>query len=251
VPTKIAALGDRDTAYLTHREVDAAMRLAPADIEIRWLPTDGARIDAFDGVWVLPGTPYRDEGAVYAAIRFAREQGMPILGTCGGFQHMAVEFARNAAGIAGAGHAETDPDGESVVVGALACSLVGEERTVTAVPGTRLAALCGTEPFTGFHWCNYGLADGYADRLAAAGLVIGAHADDAGVEAFELPAHPFYLATLFQPQVGSSERDELHPVIAALVEASARRARAAPEAPARGSIPPIAPPRRARGAAPR
>jgi CTP synthase (UTP-ammonia lyase) len=136
-------------------------------------------------------------------------------------------------------------------VGALACSLVGEERTVSAVPGTRLAALCGTEPFTGFHWCNYGLADGYADRLAAAGLVIGAHADDAGVEAFELPAHPFYLATLFQPQVGSSERDELHPVIAALVEASARRARAAPEAPARGSIPPIAPPRRARGAAPR
>lgn len=219
MPT-IAALGDRDPAHLTHREIDAAMRLAPAGVEIRWVATDGASIDAFDGLWVLPGTPYRDDGAVYAAIQFAREVGMPILGTCGGFQYMAIEFARNVAGIAGAAHAETDPHSETAVVGALACSLVGERRTVTGVPGTRLAALCGVEPFTGFHWCGYGLADGYVDRLAAAGLVLGAFAEDAGVEAFELPGHPFYLATLFQPQVGSSERAELHPVLTGLVEAS-------------------------------
>jgi hypothetical protein len=57
VPTRIAALEDRDPAHLTHREIDAAMRLAPASVEIRWVPTDGARIDAFVGVWVLPGTP--------------------------------------------------------------------------------------------------------------------------------------------------------------------------------------------------
>lgn len=199
------------------------MRLAPAGVEIRWVPTVGAGIEAFDGLWVLPGTPYRDAQAVYEAIRFAREEGMPILGTCGGFQHMAVEFARNVAGIPGAGHAESDADSEAVVVGPLACGLVGEERTVTAVPGTYLAALCGTEPFTGFHWCSYGLAGGYTDRLGAAGLVIGAFAPDAGVEAFELPDHPFYLATLFQPQVGSSERTELHPLLAGLVEASRRR----------------------------
>jgi CTP synthase (UTP-ammonia lyase) len=226
VPIVIAALGDRDPAQFTHQEIDAAMRLAPTGVEIRWVPTtSGARIDAFDGLWVLPGTPYRDDDAVYAAIRFAREEGMPVLGTCGGFQYMAVEFARNVAGIAGAGHAEADPEGDAIVVAQLACSLVGEERTVTAVPGTRAAALCGTEPFTGFHWCRYGLAGAYADRLAAAGLVIGAHAEDAGVEAFELPEHPFYLATLFQPQVGSSTRSQPHPVLAGLIEASRDAAR--------------------------
>jgi CTP synthase (UTP-ammonia lyase) len=216
----IAALGDRDLAYLTHREIDAAIALAPPDVEIRWLPTEGARIDAFDAVWVLPGTPYRDDDSVNAAIRLAREQGMPILGTCGGFQYMAVEFARNAAGIGGAGHAETDPDAEAIVVGKLACSLVGEERTVSVVPGTRLASICGLSPFVGFHWCSYGLAADHVDRLADAGLVISARAEDAGVEAFELPAHPFYLATLFQPQVGSSTRSSLHPVLEALVEAT-------------------------------
>jgi CTP synthase (UTP-ammonia lyase) len=218
--TTIAALGDRDPAYLTHREIDAAMCLVPDGVEIRWLPTEGARIDAFDGVWVLPGTPYRDDDAVAVAIRSAREEGMPILGTCGGFQYMAVELARNVAGIAGAGHEELDPDAEELVVGRLACSLIGEERAVAAVPGTRLASLCGLEPFAGFHYCNYGLREGQVDRLVAAGLVVAAYAEDAGVEAFELPGHPFYLATLFQPQVGSSIRRSLHPVLGALVEAS-------------------------------
>jgi CTP synthase (UTP-ammonia lyase) len=225
--TAIAALGDRDVSFLTHREIDAAIALEP---RIRWVATDGGdvdRIDAFDGLWVLPGTPYRDDAAVMAAIRFAREQGMPVLGTCGGCQYMAVEFARNAAGIAGAAHAETDPDGETLVAAALACSLVGQERTVVPVPGTRLAALCGSEPFTGFHYCNYGLAPGIEERLEAAGLVIAAHAQDAGVEAFELPDHPFYMATLFQPQVGSSRAEAVHPLLAALVASAGSAAQRA------------------------
>jgi CTP synthase (UTP-ammonia lyase) len=210
VPPAIAALGDRSTSYLTHREIDATIALAP---QIRWVGTEDARLDGYDGVWVVPGTPYRDEEAVMEAIRFARAEGMPILGTCGGFQHMAVEYARNVLGIAGAAHAETEPDGDTIVVGALACSLVGQERIVTPVPGTRLAAICGSEPFAGFHFCNYGLAANLP------GLVVSAHADDAGVEAFELPDHPFYLATLFQPQVGTAERGSLHPVLGALLAA--------------------------------
>ena len=52
--------------------------------------------------------------------------------------------------------------------------------------------------------------------------MISAHAEDAGVEAFELPDHPFYVATLFQPQVGSSERGALHPLLTALVQAASR-----------------------------
>ena len=53
----IAALGDRNPEYLTHREIDATIALAP---QIRWVATEDARIDGYDGVWVVPGTPYRD-----------------------------------------------------------------------------------------------------------------------------------------------------------------------------------------------
>jgi CTP synthase (UTP-ammonia lyase) len=220
----IAAVGDRNPSYLTHREIDATIALEP---RIRWVATPDVRLDGFDALWVVPGTPYRDDDAVLEAIRFAREEGMPILGTCGGFQYMAVEYARNALGIAGAAHAETDPNGETLVVEPLACSLVGQERTVVPVPGTRLAAICGDEPFTGFHYCSYGLATDLD------GWVVAARADDAGVEAVELPEHPFYMATLFQPQVGTADSGVVHPLIAALVSAAGTSRRAGtPSSPA-------------------
>ncbi len=61
------------------------------------------------------------------------------------------------------------------------------------------------------------------DRRAATAKTTSAHAD-AGVEAFELPGHPFYLATLFQPPVGSLARGELHPLLAALATTLGGRA---------------------------
>ena len=77
-------------------------------------------LDEFDALWIVPGTPYRDDRPVFAAIERARREGVPILGTCGGFQHMVVEFARNAAGIADAGHAESEPDAGALVIAPLA-----------------------------------------------------------------------------------------------------------------------------------
>jgi CTP synthase (UTP-ammonia lyase) len=49
-------------------------------------------------------------------------------------------------------------------------------------------------------------------------VVISAHAPDAGVEGIELPGHPFFVATLFQPQVGALAGRPLHPLIAAFLE---------------------------------
>jgi len=220
---RIAVLGDRNLDQVTHRELEAALRLFPEWAHGEWLATNAAdlhaRLGAADGLWVAPGTPYRDDDAVYEAIRRAREGGQPLLGTCGGFQYTVVELARGLAGI-DAAHAETDPDAAALVAAPLTCSLVGETRTVTCVPGTRVGALCGTEPFAGFHWCNYGLAPPFEDVLVDAGVVIAARAPDAGVEAIELPGHPFFVATLFQPQVGSLAGGPLHPLIAAFLEAA-------------------------------
>ena len=94
----IAALGDRDLGYLTHREIDAAMRLVPDGVDLRWVATDSEearRIDSFDGLWVLPGTPYRDDEAVYAAIRFGRH---PRSGPCRD-QAKRREGRRRSAGV--------------------------------------------------------------------------------------------------------------------------------------------------------
>jgi CTP synthase (UTP-ammonia lyase) len=219
----IALLGDFDPNLFTHRELGNAVALLPDDIEVRWVASEDARAETLednDGLWVFPGSPYRDDDAVDAAIAWALRSRTPFLGTCSGFQYACVVLARELAGIAGARHAERDPGAPDPVVIPLACSLVGQEREVQCVPGTRLAALLGSEPFTGFHWCGYGLADSFIDRLVAAGVVVSAHAPDAGVEAIELSDHPFFMATLFQPQVGSRADRPLHPLILAFLDAA-------------------------------
>lgn len=226
----IGLLGDLNTEQVTHRELVAAVRLLPADVEVRWIGTnDGAvarELSAVDGLWVMSGSPYRDDDAVEAAIGWAFESGTPFLGMCSGLQYALVVLARRLAGIA-AMHAERDPDAPSPVIAPLACSLIGEEREVRSVPGTRLAGIVGTDPFIGFHWCNYGLAESYESALEAAGVVISARAPDAGVEAIELEGHPFFIGTLFQPQVGALSGQALHPLISAFVDAARSAVRTA------------------------
>jgi CTP synthase (UTP-ammonia lyase) len=220
---RIVVLGDRDPRYVTHRELDAALSLFPEGARVGWTGTDeraARRLDDACGVWLVPGSPYRDDAAAYAAIRHCLATSTPFLGTCAGFQYACVELARFRAGLHSACHAESAPSGDDLVVQPLSCTLYGERRLVTPVPGTRLARLCGDEPFEGFHWCGYGLAEQYVPLLTRYGVTVGARAADVGVEAIELGDHPFFVATAFQPQVGTSETKSLHPLIRAFVDAA-------------------------------
>lgn len=223
MPATLALLGDLDLDLPTHRELAAAVALLPPEVEAAWVGTDasGARaLEGIDGLWVIPGSPYRDDDAVDEAIAWALDAGVPFLGTCGGFQYAALAIARRRGGWEDAVHAEVAPADPDPAVAPLACSLVGRERTVRCVPGTRLAEICGTAPFAGFHWCSYGLSPALVAALERAGAVISAHAPDAGAEGLEVPGHPFFLATLFQPQAGALAGRPLHPLIAAFALAA-------------------------------
>jgi CTP synthase (UTP-ammonia lyase) len=226
--TTVLAIGDRDPRQLTHRELDAAFALIGDDVDCAWVASDSAaarELERADGIWLLPGSPYRDDDAADATIVHCLRSGTPYLGTCAGFQYACVQLAITLGGRAGAAHAERDPDADAPIVERLACSLYGEWRTVTPVPGTRLAAICGEAPFEGFHWCGFGVAPPAAELLRDAGVTLAAHAPDAGVEAIELADHPFFVATAFQPQAGAGDGDELHPLITAFLDAAALHAR--------------------------
>ena len=67
-------------------------------------------------MWCVPGSPYHSAEGALAAIRFAREKRRVFLGTCGGFQHALIEFARNVLGVSQAEHAETAPTAPDLVV---------------------------------------------------------------------------------------------------------------------------------------
>jgi CTP synthase (UTP-ammonia lyase) len=227
---RIVVLGDHNDNFSTHRELDAALARLPADVEARWVASDaheaaavGASAGA-DGVWIAPGGPYRDNAAVLAAIGRAREAGVPLLGTCSGFQFAAMELGAALAGVDAPRHAEVEPDADAPFIAPLACRVDGEHRTVIATPGTRLAALLGTEPFAGLFFCGYAPSAAAVAALERAGVPIAARAQDIGAVALELPSHPFLIATLFHPQVGALAGEPLSPLILAFVQAARDRA---------------------------
>jgi CTP synthase (UTP-ammonia lyase) len=225
---RLALLGDH-SSHPSHRELDALVPRLAAElgVEARWVATDaGEDITAYDAVWLVPGSPYADDDAVLASLTAVREGDVPFLGTCGGLQYAVVEFVRNVLGRR-ATHAESQGVDDDNVVAPLACSLQGERRLVTPVPGTRFAGWVG-ESFVGTHYCSYGPTAAAVTALEAVGVVVGATAEDAGAEVLEFPGHPFYVASLFQPHIGASAGAPIHPLVHAFVASVTRRSATAP-----------------------
>ncbi|WP_327581806.1 gamma-glutamyl-gamma-aminobutyrate hydrolase family protein [Nonomuraea sp. NBC_00507] len=225
---RIALVGDRSPSVRSHTRIPLLMEaLRERDgiaLDPYWIPTtDVAGLDAFDGIWILPGSPYRDEAGAVEAARVAREEQIPLLGTCAGFQHMLLEFARHVCGLDVA-HAENEPGARDFLLTPLACSLAGHENLVRLTPGTLIEQIMGTPATMEAYVCSYGLNESYTQTLAAGGLVFSGHAaDDGAVRAAELPGHPFFLGTLFQPELAGDGRRP-HPVISAFAAAVARHA---------------------------
>jgi CTP synthase (UTP-ammonia lyase) len=221
----IALIGDHNPAVTAHRAIPPSLSAAAERLGVKvtaeWLGTEtieGRELDSFHAFWCVPASPYRSTEGALAAIRFARESGRPFLGTCGGFQHAVLEYARNVAGIGEASHAETDPEAAELVITPLACSLVEQRVSVTVLPGSRLASIAGASRDEEYH-CRYGLAPAYEERLAAAGLHVSARDGEGEVRAVELPSHPFFVATLFQPE-RAVLRGSVHPIVVAFVDAA-------------------------------
>lgn len=227
---RIAVVGDRDPSSVAHRAIPVALEKAAASIgvgvEPTWVGTEtidpaAPSLAEFGGVWVVPGSPYRSMEGALAAIRFARERGVAFLGTCGGFQHAVLECAHALWGIERPAHAETDPGAPEPVVALLACAMVEKGGRVRFADGSRLAAAYGRSEAEETYHCSYGLGPRCLPHLAAGPLRATAWDDEADVRGVELDGHPFFVATLFQPE-RAALAGELPPVVRAFVEAAAR-----------------------------
>ncbi len=149
---------------------------------------------------------------------------MPFLGTCGGFQHALIEYARDVLGLADADHAESNPGAALPLIAPLACSLAEATGAIVLRPGSRAHAIYGQDRVTEGFNCNFGVNPQYLALLRDGRLHVTG-ADDAGeVRIVELDAHPFFVATLFQPE-RAALRGAIHPLIAAYLRAAAMRSR--------------------------
>jgi CTP synthase (UTP-ammonia lyase) len=236
---RIGIVGDFDRAKHSHWATEAALFHAAARVgvavEPRWVPTPSveadaaARLGGVDGIWGAPGSPYASAGGMLNAIEHARTRNVPYLGTCAGFQYALIEFTRNVLGIADADTAENDPGGANVVITPVECAMPGRvpggPRLAAAgvarpVEGTLLGRLCGTGDLRGEYVCSFETNAAFVPRWEAAGLRVAARGGDGEMRAFELPAHRFFVATLFQPQLSSSH-ERPHPIVEGYLRACA------------------------------
>lgn len=228
--TRIGIIGDYDASFEPHRATDAALTHAASalslGIEAVWLPTTaldapGAiqSLASFGGLWVAPGSPYRSMSGALRAIRLARESGLPLLGTCGGFQHIILEYARHVLGFSDASHAEYDPYASSLFISRLACSLVGRALVISLQPGSLVARTYGATSVTEQYYCNFGVNPDHSASLASGDLAIVGSDAEGEVRVVELRSHPFFVGTLFVPQL-RSQAERPHPLILGFLNAT-------------------------------
>ena len=228
---RIALIGDYDPSVIAHQAIPPALRLASltGGVEVRpvWTHTstitgrDGEFAE-FDGIWCVPASPYANEDGAFAAIRFARENGVPFLGTCAGFQHALIEFARNIGGVQAAAHQETAPDAAQLVITRLACSLLEQTEELQLASCGILRRAYGVERITEGYHCNFGVNPEFEPLFLGHGFHAAARDLAGNLRAVELATHPFFAATLFQHE-RRALRGENSPIVDAFVNAMASR----------------------------
>ncbi|MGB5530860.1 MAG: hypothetical protein WBQ32_12905, partial [Ignavibacteriaceae bacterium] len=97
---KIAILGDFNPVYSTHHALNDSIRqvqkIFKDEIQFDWVSTDTLNFktafqNMYCGLWIAPGSPYKNMENVIKTITYARENNIPTFGNCGGFQHMVIE----------------------------------------------------------------------------------------------------------------------------------------------------------------
>jgi CTP synthase len=240
---------DLPDAYLSPAEALRAGGFAnDAKVNIRWVPSDdcetpeGAaeKLADVDGVLVPGGFGVRGIEGKIGAVRYARENGIPLLGLCLGLQCMAIEAGRNLAGLAGANSTEFDPAAAYPVIATMADQedVVAGERDMggtmrlgiypaVLAAGSLVRELYGADVVHERHRHRYEVNNAYRQTLEEAGLICsGLSPDGRLVEFVELSreVHPFFVATQAHPEF-LSRPTRPHPLFGGLVAAAIERSR--------------------------
>jgi CTP synthase len=224
---------------LLHGGIKSRTRVNIHYLESEDLETQGIQcLQEMDAILVPGGFGERGIEGKIAAVKFAREHGIPYLGICLGLQVAVIEFARNVAELKGAHSTEFEVDCESPVI-----ALITEwrdkdgsvqERSDTSekggtmrlgaqecklAEGSMARAIYKRETIFERHRHRYEFNNNYLERLQAAGMVFAGVSHDELVEVVEIKDHPWFLACQFHPEFTSNPRDG-HPLFTGFITAA-------------------------------
>ena len=236
----------RDSYISLNESINHAARKTRTRVNIQYVEStdierDGTGcLEGMDAILVPGGFGERGIEGKIAAVRFARERGIPYLGICLGMQVACIEYARNVLGLAGANSTEfntetpdpiialitewKDRGGETVIRSEK--SDLGGTMRLGAQParveaGTLAHEIYASDTIHERHRHRFEFNNLYLDRIQKAGLKVSAFACDDLVEIVELPGHPWFIAVQFHPEFTSTPRDG-HPLFPSFVSAARR-----------------------------
>jgi len=123
-------------------------------------------------------------------------------------------------GIRDAEHEESAPGASTLFISRLACSLVGKTQEIKIAPDSIAHRAYGKKRVMEQFFCNYGLNPAFRNEVNRGKLSITGVDPEGDVRIVELTNHPFYVATLFLPQVASKPENP-HPLMLVYLKAAA------------------------------
>jgi CTP synthase len=240
---------DLPDAYLSVTEALRAGGFAQScKVKIHWVKSDDCETEAgalanlsdMDGICVPGGFGVRGIEGKLGALKFARENKIPVLGLCLGLQCMVIEFARNVVGLTGATSSEFEPAAQYPVIATMAEQVAKLENSemggtmrlglyeAKLQSGSIVEELYGASSATERHRHRYEVNNSYREQIAKQGLVFSGTSPDGNlVEYVELPReiHPFYVGTQAHPEF-KSRPTKPNPLFFGLIKAAIERKQA-------------------------
>lgn len=228
VKNTIAIVGEYYKGFEPHVKLDEALEHVKQkfgfNFDYEWVNTlmveqhGDEFLKKYCGIWSAPGSPFLSlEGALHA-IKFARVNNIPHIGTCAGFQHTIIEFARNILGVKEAQHEEYDANVSSLFISKLVCSLAGKKMKIFLRKESKAFLCYNKEEVAENYYCNFGINPKFQDELNHPSLLISGVDQDDEIRIIEIPENKFFVATLFVPQTNSTI-EEPHPLIHEFIKA--------------------------------
>jgi len=237
---EIALVGKYDLhdAYLSvaealkHASISHSVNLKIRWVCSEWLESNAASqfLSGVKGIIAPAGFGKRGTLGIINAVQYARENKIPFLGLCLGFQCAAIEFARNVAGLADADSMEYEPETQTPImqlnpeqrsISALGGTLLRGARPIKLLKDTTISNIYNEEIIYERFRHRYEFNNYYREELAAKGLVFsGVSADERSVEVIELPKniHPWFVATQYHAEF-KSRPNRPHPLFLGFVQA--------------------------------
>ena len=222
---KIGIIGEFYASFKPHSSLNQSLEWLQEkfDFDFEWIDTlqvleHGNNIlPQLDGVWSAPGSPFKSLEGALLAIKYARENNVPHLGTCAGLQHTIIEFARNVLGFKEAQHEGYESNSSELFISKLTFSLAGKTMQLELKEESLAYNCYQSSNSIEDYYCNFGINPDKLELLHHPLHKISGVDQENEIRIIEIPENDFFIATLFVPQSRSTKQNP-HPIIKRFVE---------------------------------